>query len=671
MKIISALMMLLTAITGLTGQSGLLTPEKLWAFGRVGLEDVSRDGKKALYMVTTYDIPSNKGTTELYLLATSGGTPVKISEPAGSKGNARFLPDGSGISFLLDDKLWVADGNGKNARQVSDQAMNGFAWSPDNQHILFTADVKYFKEVKDIYPDLPLAKARILDDLFYRHWKTWDDYQRSNIFVAAYQNGKTDSKTVNIMQGEPYDTPIEPDGGMEQIAWSADSRYIAYSCRKLNGTAAATSTNSDIYLYDMTTGKTENISDGMPGYDLNPAFSPDGKYITWNSQERAGFEADRVRIFMADLKTKQKRDLTAGFDQHASNVIWSPDSKCVYFIGTDFGTHQIYKAAIEPAKVEKITDGVFDYNGLAYGDGALIASRMSMSMPTEIYRVDEKKGTATQLTFTNQSQLASLKMGEVRKRFVTTTDGKQMLAWVIYPPDFDPAKKYPALLYCQGGPQSSLSQFFSYRWNFQLMAANGYIVVAPCRRGMPGFGQAWNDEISVNWGDQAMKDLLSAIDDVKKEPYVDSDRLGAIGASFGGYAVYWLAGNHQGRFKTFIAHCGMFNTESWYGTTEELWFANWDMGGPYWNEPQSKMYTDYSPNKFVGNWDTPILVIHCEKDFRVPISEGIQAFQAAQLRHIPSRFLYIENEGHWVTQPQNSILWQRVFFEWLARDLKK
>lgn len=670
MKIFSVLLMLLSAIAGVSGQSGLLTPEKLWAFGRAGLEDVSRDGKWTLYTVTTYDIPSNKGTTELYLLSTSGGTPLKVEQPAGNKGNARFLPNGSGISFLLDDKLWVADLNGGNARQVSDQSMNGFAWSPDSQRLLFIQDVKYFKEVKDIYPDLPLAKARIIDDLLYRHWKSWEDYQRSNIFMANYRNGKVDNDIINIMQGEPYDSPVQPMGGMEQIAWSSDNRYIAYSSRKLNGKAAATSTNADIYLYNIATGKTENMTAGMPGYDLNPAFSPDGKYLIWNSQERAGFEADRNRIFIADLKSGTKRDLTAGFEQEATNAIWSPDSKSVFFIGTDSGTHQIFELPVATGTIRRITDGIFDYNALAYGDGALIASRVSMSMPAELYRVDERKGEAKQLTFINKSQLASLKMGEVRKRFVTTTDGKQMQVWVIYPPDFDPAKKYPALLYCQGGPQSLLSQFFSYRWNFQLMAANGYIVVAPCRRGMPGFGQAWNDEISGNWGDQVMKDLLSATDDIKKESYVDSERLGAVGASFGGYAVYWLAGNHQGRFKSFIAHCGMFNTESWYGTTEELWFANWDMGGPYWQDPQSKMYSDYSPHKFVRNWDTPMLVIHCEKDFRVPISEGIQAFQAAQLNNIPSRFLYIENEGHWVSQPQNSILWQRVFFEWLARDLK-
>ncbi len=669
MKFISTSLMLFTALGALYAQSGLLTPEKLWGLNRVNLEDVSANGQLLLYTSTSYDIPANQGNTGLYLLSTAGGTPVAIAPATGSKSNARFLPDGSGVSFLIDGKLWMTDLSGGNVRQISDLNMNGYAWSPDNSRLLYIADVKYFQEVKDVYPDLPLAKARIIDDLFYRHWKSWEDYQRSNIFITAWQGGRLSTESTNIMEGEPFDSPLQPMGGMEQIAWSADSRSVAYTCRKLNGKAAALSTNSDIYLYEIATRNTRNLTEGMPGYDMNPAFSPDGKYLVWNSMERAGFEADRNRLFLLDLSTRSRRELTKGFDQEATHPIWSGDSQKVYFTGTDSGTIQLFEVPATGSDIRRITSGMFDYQSLMVAGNALIAGRVSMSAPADIYRVDSRTGDTRQLTFANSESLRDLRMGEVRRRYVTTTDGKQMLVWVIYPPGFDPAQKYPALLYCQGGPQSSLSQFFSYRWNFQLMAANGYIVIAPCRRGMPGFGQAWNDEISGHWGDQAMKDLLSASDDVAKESYVDKERMGAVGASFGGYAVYWLAGNHQGRFKTFIAHCGMYNTESWYGTTEEMWFANWDMGGPYWNDPQPKMYSEFSPHKFIRNWDTPILVIHCEKDFRVPVSEGMQAFQAAQLRQIPSRFLYFENEGHWVSQPQNSILWQRVFFDWLGRSL--
>lgn len=654
-------------MNGLTAQTQLLTPEKLWQLGRVGLEDVSPDGKTTVYGVTWYNLAANKGTTDLYAIPTDGGEARKITAYEGNKENARFRPDGKKIGYLRDGILWEMNPDGSDQRQVSDLEMNGFAYAPDGKHILLIRDVKYFKEVKDVYPDLPLATARIIDDLMYRHWKSWDDYQRSNVFYIGYEDGKLLGEPVNIIN-EPFDSPLTPMGGMEQISWSADSKYIAYSCKKSNGKAEALTTNSDVFLYELASGKTTNLSEGMKGYDLEPVFSPNGQYVIWNSMEREGYEADRNRLFIYDLKSGKREELTRSFDNDANNARWSADSKTIYFIGGDQGTVQLFALDVATQKIRRITEGVHDYTAMAVAGNRLVASRMSMSMPVELYTINPLNGETKQLTFTNKDLLATLKTGEVKKRMVKTTDGKQMLVWMIYPPDFDKSKKYPTLLYCQGGPQSALSQYYSYRWNFQLMAANGYIVVAPCRRGMQSFGQAWNEEISGDWGGQAMQDLLSAIDDAKKEPYVDANRLGAVGASFGGYSVYWLAGNHQKRFKAFIAHCGMFNMESWYGTTEEMWFANWDFKGAYWDNPET--YKKFSPHLFVKNWDTPILVIHSEKDFRVPVSEGMQAFQAAQLRNIPSRFLYMENEGHWVSKPQNSVLWQREFYRFLDQYLK-
>jgi dipeptidyl aminopeptidase/acylaminoacyl peptidase len=463
---------------------------------------------------------------------------------------------------------------------------------------------------------------------------------------------------------------MNPHGGNEHIAWSHDSKTLAYTSKKKNGKDFATSTNSEIYLYDLATGTTTNLTEGMAGYDVEPLFSPAGGMIAWLSMERDGFEADRNRIFVQELATGKKTELTKGFDQNASHLSWSKDGATLYFISGIRGTEQAYSVDVKTAKITRLTEGTHNYNSIAQAGEFLVGQQCSMSFPTELWTVDPKTGKQTPLTRINESILKGVEWGGVRERIVKTTDGKDLLAWVIYPPNFDPNKKYPTLLYCQGGPQSQVSQFFSYRWNFQLMAANGYIVVAPNRRGLPGFGQAWNDAISGDWGGQAMKDYLSAIDDVAKEPYVDKDKLGCVGASYGGYSAYMLAGMHQKRFKAFIAHCGLFNLESWYPATEELFFANWDMKGPYWTNPQPKSYAQFSPHNFVQNWDTPILVIHGEKDFRVPVGEGMQAFGAAQIKGIPSRFLYFPDEGHWVTGAQNGVLWHRVFYEWLDRWLK-
>ena len=656
----------------------VLTAEKMWELGRVSLYDISPDGQTVVYGLRQYDLEANAGSSDLYAVSMNGGKAVQLTDLKGSEGDAMYRPDGLKIGFLRKGKLYEmptkrispkAAGNGLG--KISDLEMNGFKYAPDQKHLLFIADVKYDKSTLDRHPDLKKANAKIIDDLMYRHWTEWEDGAYSNIFVVGYENGKITGEPKNIM-GEPYDCPLKPFGGMEQIAWSPNGQFIAYTCKKMRGTEYAVSTNSDIYVYDLLTGKTRNISKGMMGYDMNPAWSPDGRYLAWESMETPGYEADRQRVFIHDLRSEKKWEATAGLDQNAGSPAWSPDGKRIYVNTPTNGTNQIaYLDLDRGGELVQLSSGQYNFNGFLVGKNNLVVSRCSMAEPHELVSLPTTgRAPERQLTHVNRAALLDVEMGKVEKRSIKTTDGKDMLTWIIYPPNFDPSKKYPALLYCQGGPQSQVSQFWSYRWNFQMMAAHGYIVVAPNRRGLPGFGQKWNAEISGDWGGQAQQDLLSAIDEMAKEPYVDEDRLGAVGASYGGYSVYWLAGHHEGRFKAFIAHCGLFNLESWYGTTEEMFFANHDLGGPYWQPDPGETWRLDSPHRYVQNWDTPILVIHSGNDFRVPISEGMQAFQAAKLQGIPSRFLYFPEESHWVSSPQNSVLWQREFFNWLDLYLK-
>jgi len=668
----------LISLSNLFSQNkGRLTPEKLWELGRVALYDVSPDGQMALYGVSFYDVKKNEGNLNLYTIHINGsdkGKPQQLTDFEGNESDAQYRPDGKKIGFLYQGHLWEMNPDGSGARQVSEMEINGFKYSPDGKRLLFIREVKYDPSVRDLYPDLPKANARIMDDLMYRHWKSWEDGKYSNIFVVGYEDGKLIGEPKNIM-GEAFDSPLQPFGGMEQINWSPDGKTIAYTCQKLSGKEYALSTNSDIYLYDLPSGKTRNLTVGMEGYDMEPVFSPDGHFIAWNSMKTPGFESDRNRIFIYDFQKDKMWEMTQGLNRNADHPHWATDGSGIYFTTGERGTYQIYYVDFNKGgRLRKFTGGNYNYYDFIVSDAVVIARRASMSEPHELFRLPVDTGRPNQITFTNKEALNGIQMGKVRKRWVETTDGKKMLVWMIYPPGFDPQKKtdkkYPALLYCQGGPQSTVSQFWSYRWNFQLMAANGYIIVAPNRRGLPSFGREWNDQISGDWGGQAMQDLLSAIDDAKTEPYIDENRLGAVGASFGGYSVYWLAGNHEKRFKVFIAHDGLFNLESWYGTTEELFFANKDIGGPYWLKTPPKSYAVDSPHRFVGKWDTPILVVQGEKDFRVPVGEGMQAFQAAQLKGIPSKFLYFPDEGHWVQSPQNAILWQRVFFDWLDRFLK-
>jgi dipeptidyl aminopeptidase/acylaminoacyl peptidase len=654
-----------------------LTPELLWKLGRVSEIQLSPDGSKLLYGVTWYSLQENRGNRDLYVIPTTGGTPVKLTTFEGPDFNGVWRPDGKKIGYIStssgEAQMWEMNPDGSGKIQVSEikGGINSFSYAPDARHILYCQDVKLDPTTQDVYPDLPLADAMIIEDLMYRHWDSWHDYAYSHIFVATYQDGKPGA-AIDIMPGEKADSPLMPNGGMEQIVWSPDGSKIAYTCKKLKGLDYAISTNSDIYLYDLAKGTTDNLSADNQGYDMEPSFSPDGKYLVWASMKTPGFEADKSRIMLYEFATGKTRDMTTSFDQSSSTFKWHPvNPGILYFISGIKATYQVYELNVKTGAIRQITAGPHDYTELEVGSKGMYGVRMSLSSPSEIYQIVPGSPAAAenQLSFTNKEILKDVTMGRVEERWITTTDNKKMLTWVIYPPDFDKTKKYPALLYCQGGPQSAVSQFWSYRWCLQMMAANGYIVVAPNRRGLPTFGQEWNDEISGDYGGQNMKDYLTAIDSVSTDPWIDKMRLGAVGASYGAFSVYWLAGHHEGRFHAFIAHCGMFNLESWYGSTEEYWFPDYDLGGPYWDKNVAKNY-DVSPHKFIGNWDTPILVIHGGKDFRIPYTEGMQAFDCAQLKGVPSKFLFFPNETHFVTKPQNSVLWHREFFKWLDTYLK-
>ena len=657
--------------------SDLLTPEILWSFGRISDVSVSPDNKTVLYAIKYFDIKQNKGQNDIYTVPADGGKSIRLTNSPDAKFSVQWRPDGKKIGFISSKsgatQLWEMNQDGTDIKQISniDGGINDFKYSPDQTKILFIKDVKIDKDVHDVYPDLPKANARIETDLMYRHWDTWADGTYSHLFFANYKDGSVSNPT-DIMLNERFDTPDKPFGGMEEINWSPDSKSIAYTCKKLSGKAYSLSTNTDIYIYNLDTKETWNLTEGMMGYDISPVYSPNGKYISWQSMERDVYESDQIRMFIYDFDSKTKTYVTKDFEQNAENYHWTADSKSIYFISGIKATEEIYRYDLTENKITRVTDGVHDYLSVQPAGNVLVAEKQSMSKPTEIYVVNPNDGTDKEISFVNKNILDKLTMGEVKKRWIKTTDNKDMLTWVIYPPHFDANKKYPALLYCEGGPQSTVNQFWSYRWNFMIMAANGYIIVAPNRRGLPSFGKEWNEQISGDYGGQNMKDYFSAIDEVSGEPYVDKEHLGAVGASYGGYSVYWLAGNHEKRFKAFIAHDGMFNFEAQYLETEEMWFENWDIGGPFWDKSNQKAQRSgtFSPHLYVQNWDTPILVIHGEKDYRISYTQGMQAFDAAILKGVPAEFLLFPDENHWVLQPQDGILWQRTFFAWLDKWLK-
>nr|WP_321332085.1 S9 family peptidase [uncultured Bacteroides sp.] len=685
----SAAIMLASGATHATGQTkqtligksdikiegNRMTPEALWAMGRIGEVSVSPNGEKLVYTVAYYNVPENKSNREVFVMNVDGSDNKQITSTPISENEAVWIKGGNKIAFLSSEsgssQLWEMDADGSNRKQLSSYNgdIEGFSFSPDGNKVLFIAQVKTIKSTADKYADLPKASGIIVTDLMYKHWDEWVT-TAPHPFVANF-DGTSLSGITDILEGEPYESPMKPFGGMEQLAWNTTSDKIAYTCRKKTGKAYALSTNSDIYVYDLKNKQTINLTDGMMGYDTNPQYSPDGKSIAWLSMEHDGYESDQNRLFVMNLETGEKHFVSKAFESNVDAFCWSNNAKSIYFTGVWHAETQIYALNLSDNTIQTLTQGVHDYASVALCGKKLIAKRHSMSMGDEIYSVD-KNGQATQLTFENKHIYDQMEMGKVEKRWIKTTDGKQMLTWIIYPPKFDPNKKYPTLLYCEGGPQSPVSQFWSYRWNFQMMAAHDYIIVAPNRRGLPGFGNKWNQEISGDYSGQCMKDYLTAIDEMAKEPFVDRDHLGCVGASFGGYSVYWLAGHHQKRFKAFIAHDGIFNMEMQYLETEEMWFANWDMGGAYWEKNNATVQRTFanSPHNFVDKWDTPILCIHGEKDYRILASQGMSAFNAAVLRGIPAELLIYPDENHWVLKPQNGILWQRTFFEWLDKWLK-
>ena len=660
-------------------KDGRMTPEALWAMGRIGGMNVSPDGKKVVYTVAYYSVPENKSNREVFVMNADGSDNKQITKTGFAENEAVLIKGGTKIAFLCNEsgssQLWEMNPDGTDRKRLSDydKDIEGFAFSPDEKKVLFISQVKTVNSTADKYPDLDKATGVIITDLMYKHWDEWVTTV-PHPFVADF-DGKSISNPVDVMEGELFESPMKPFGGIEQLAWNTTSDKIAYTSRKKTGKEYAISTNSDIYVYDLNTKQTTNITEENKGYDTNPIYSPDGKSIAWLSMERDGYEADQNRLMVMNLETGEKTFVSKDFDSNVDSYCWSADCKRIYFTGVWHGESQVYQIDLANGnKITPLTEGMYDYASVALLGDKLIAQRHSMSMGDEIYSIDlTGDHTVTQLTFENKHIYDQLTMGKVEERWMKTTDGKQMLTWVIYPPQFDPNKKYPTLLFCEGGPQSPVSQFWSYRWNFQIMAANDYIIVAPNRRGLPGFGLEWNEAVSGDYGGQCMKDYFTAIDEVAKEPYVNKDRLGCVGASFGGFSVYWLAGHHDKRFKVFIAHDGIFNMEMQYLETEEMWFANWDMGGAYWEKQNATAQRTFanSPHKFVDKWDTPILCIHGEKDYRILANQGMAAFNAAVLRGVPAELLIYPDENHWVLKPQNGVLWQRTFFEWLDMWLKK
>ncbi|MBL8768015.1 MAG: S9 family peptidase [Planctomycetes bacterium] len=651
----------------------LMTPELLWKLGRVTAPRPSPDGKHLLFEVTQFDLAKNSGNADVHVLDLATGESRRLTTFEKSDSDAVWSPDGSRIAFVSSrdgtPQIWAMRVDGGEAVKLTSDpdGVANILWSPDGAHFAYTKEVRVDPELKDLYADLPLANARVIDRLLYRHWDAWAEGKYSHLFVV----GADGSGARDLMPGERCHTPDPPNGDRGELAWSPDGKELCYTAKKVANPAR--STDTDLYVVSLETGATRNITEGRDGFDRNPAYSPDGKWIAFLSMARPTFEADRQAVMLFDRATGAIRELSGGVDVSFNAIAWAPDSSGIYAEGVTRATGQVFRFDLAGLG-KQLTTGRHDLVGVAVSpDGStLYAQRSTTERPYEIVAfpaAGADTASIRALTHVNDAIYANLDLPTVEERIVRTKDGKDLFCWVVKPPRFDASKKYPLITYCQGGPQSPVSQFFSTRWNLHLMAARGYVVVAPNRRGCPSFGQAWTDAISNDWGGGAMQDYIDATDSMFTEPYVDRKRTAAVGASFGGYSVYWLMGHDQDdRFCTMIAHCGMFNTESWYGTTEELWFAEWDVGPPYWTGPDAqKAFDACSPHRFVGQWDTPLLVIHGEKDFRVPISEGIQAFQAAQMKGIPSRFLCFPEAGHWVSKPQDSVLWQRIFFDWLDR----
>lgn len=657
--------------------SGIFDIEALEALGRVTEPVVSPDGSKILFGISYENLEENASNRDLYTMDTDGSNQQRITRSAKSENNAVWIDGGKRIAFIypVDGKaqLWVMNADGSDRKAVSsvEGGISGFKFSPDQSKIVMIGNVKYARTAQDIYPDLPKATGRVVDDLMYKHWDEWVT-EIPHPFIGDF-DGNAVTNVFDIMADEPYEAPMKPFGGVESFAWSPDSKTLVYVSRKKTGVEYARSTNSDLYAYDLATKETRNLTEGMMGYDTMPAFSPDGTRLAWLSMEHDGYESDKNRLFVLDMNSGEKTDLTSEWDYTIDQFAWAGDGQSIWFIAAYQGTAPIF--SIDPATkaVTTVNDEFGDYSSLApVGNDVVIATRHSMLRPDEIFKVSRNAAEAAMLTDVNGDIFKQLTMPTIEKRMVPTTDGKEMLTWVVLPPNFDASKKYPSILYCQGGPQQAVSQFWSYRWNFALMASNGYVMIAPNRRGLPGFGQQWLEQISKDYPGQNMKDYLAAVDYMKQEPYIDPDHIGATGASYGGFSIYWLAGNHDHRFACLLAHAGIFNMEAQYLETEEMWFADWDMGGAFWDKDNAAAQRTFanSPHRFVDKWDTPIMISHGEFDFRILASQGMAAFNAAKLRGIPAEMVIFPDENHWILKPQNAVMWQRLFFRWFDRWLK-
>jgi dipeptidyl aminopeptidase/acylaminoacyl peptidase len=683
-RAIVAVFACLIFIRGIAGQERM-SPERLWQLGRLDGGVLSSDGKQVAYSVRHYDLARNAGTSAIHVLSLESAQDRVLAQGLKSVSSLQWVdrPQGPRLFFLAqfpeesapkETQVWSLDPAGGSPQQVThvEGGVANLKASPTGAQIAFTVDVKLDPTVNELYSDLPLADARIIDSLMYRHWNAWHDFAYSHVHIATLNDDGTAGAPVDLMKGLRTDCPLPPFGGADQFDWSPDGREMALTLKLVANWAE--STDSDIYLVPIDAPDNKRcITHGRDGYDNDPVYSPDGKWLAFHSMERPGFEADRNRIMLFDRASGEIHELTAGLDLTAHGSQWLADSSGMLFVAEYRGTEQVFRIPLNGNRAEQLTSGWYNFRLCAPLNDAktVLAARQSMLRPEELVAVDAQHPEGRILTHINDAHYQNLALPRIEERWVRASDGEQIHNWVIYPPDFDPARSWPMLTYCQGGPQGQIGQFFSYRWNFHQMAAKGYVVLAVNRRGLPGFGQAWNDQISRDWGGQAMQDILASTDEMLAQSYIDRRRVGAVGASFGGYTVYWLMGNSADRFCCMISHCGVFNLESMYGSTEELFFVNYDLGGPYWRNPD--VYRDYqrfSPHRYIGNWKTPLLVIHGEKDFRVPVTQGMEAFTAAQVEGVPSRFLYFPNEGHWVSSPQNSVLWQRVFFEWLDKYCK-
>lgn len=649
------------------------TEEMLWNLKHISVKHVNAKAQTALVGISKKNIKGNSGSSNLYSMSLKDGSLSALTNYKSSVSDVTFVPNSNKIGYMYKGFWYEMEANGEKKMKImnSSKPISVFKYSPNGKYVLYTKETK-LRKAKRLHPDMPKADVKVIDDLNYRHWSHWNDNEYSHVFVESYSKGRLFGEKIDVMKNEPFDVPTNPFGGAEDVIWAPNSRHILYVSKKKEGKEYATSTNTDIYEFDIVTRKTKNLTKENLGYDNNPSFSNSGKQLAWLRMERDGYESDKNNIFVMNYSDKKRINLTSQFSETVLSYIWAKEESKIYFVAPFKGSNQVFELdftqGFSNIVINRISEGDHNYGVIEDLGNEILVSRQDMNHATEIFGLQKNK-SVRRISHINDQVYNSIELSQIEKRWIKTTDGKEMLTWVVYPPNFDKNKKYPTLLYCQGGPQSMVSQFYSTRWNFQLMAAKGYIVVAPNRRGLPGFGQEWNEAISKDWGGQPMQDYLSAIDDLRKEPFVDKERVGAVGASYGGYSVYMLAGIHENRFSSFISHCGLFNLESWYGTTEELFFANWDIGGPYWDPANKELYLKNSPHKFADNWNTPIMVIHGGKDFRVPENQGMEAFQLAQLKGLKSRFLYFPEENHWVLQPQNGMIWQREFFKWLKETL--